>query len=193
MNSNLLVLSEKILSNLTGEVLESLPSTSIDALSSSYLSDGAFQDSFAIKSLALSNTRIEGTLAMESFGVSVTDDGGYHLTAPTVFRMVGQLVVIHGHWLLGLKQKSVEVWVKDHSMKHRKPLRDSQSIRISVAVSNPRVARSNLNMIGLTYLLTLDGGAVVGEATAFFDTSTLDVSTRERLFSVSIPAIRTIN
>src|SRR4051794_40586356 len=96
-----------------------LSRTEIETLSSPYLADGVYQDRIAIHAVRVSGSHLTATVAVTDFGISPTDRGGYHLTAPTVFRMVGQVVVIHGHALLNLTAKEVEVWVKEHSMKHR--------------------------------------------------------------------------
>jgi hypothetical protein len=162
---------------------QSLSNREIRQLSSEYLNVGAFQDSFEVKSAVVSSQYIDATVRMSSFGISLTDAGGYHLTAPTVFRMVGQLIVIHGHWLLGLEKKSIEVWVKDHYMKHRKPVRNFENIDIKIKVANPVQARGMSTMYGLEYEISIGAKAVIGNASAFFDTSPLSETERQRLLS----------
>lgn len=149
-----------------------LSSQQIAQLSSEYLSDGVYQDSFAISELTIADSTLEAKIEMTQFAVSKTDNGGYHLTAPSIFRFVGQILIIHGQVFFKLGDtKTVEVWVKDHSMKHVAPVRDPRLIRVKGVLQGLRRARSNPAMIGVRYEFVVNDGAVLGEATAFFDLS----------------------
>lgn len=144
----------------------------ISQLSSEYLTNGVYQDSFAIKQIAIDDKQLEAIIDMTSCGVSKTDRDGYHLTAPTIFRFLGQLLVIHGQIYFDLGEtKTVEVWVKEHTIKHRKPIRDTNHIPVACAIRGVRAAHSNPEMVGIIYEITVADGAVLGEATAFFDLS----------------------
>ena len=142
----------------------------IEALSSDYLTQGVFQDSFAIRSVEIDGNRLSAQIDMTQFGVSPTDRDGYHLTAPSVFRFLGQLLVIHGQVYLNLgDHKKVEVWVKEHSMKHVRPVRSPQGIQVQGSIESMKKAHSNPAMIGFHYVFDINEGAVRGEARAFFD------------------------
>jgi hypothetical protein len=142
----------------------------IAQLSSEYLADGVSQDRFAIREVTIVAEQLRAVVEMTGYGVSKTDQGGYHLTAPSVFRFLGQLLVIHGQVYFGLGEtKAVEVWVKEHAMKHLAPVRDPCGIAVEGAIRGVRRARSNPAMIGVRYEFTVSEGAVTGEATAFFD------------------------
>ena len=99
------------------------------------------------------------------------DAGGFHLTAPTVFRMAGQLVVIHVHWLAGLPEKAVEVWVRDHQMSHRRPSRDPGRVAVTMALRAARGASRHPGMLRVEYEATVEGGDVVGRTVTYADFS----------------------
>jgi hypothetical protein len=150
----------------------SLSESQIASLSSDYLTQGVFQDSFAIRSVEICGIQLDATIDMIEFGVSPTDKGGYHLTAPSVFRFLGQLLVIHGQVYLNLgEQKTVEVWVKEHTMKHVAPIRSPKNIRVQGKIDHMRKAHSQPSMVGFNYDFLVNGGAVKGSACAFFDLS----------------------
>ncbi len=144
----------------------------IQNLSSEYLTQGVHQDHFQISELSIAAEQLEGIIEMTNYGVSRTDEGGYHLTAPSVFRFLGQLLVIHGQIFFNLGEtKMVEVWVKEHNMKHVAPVRDPRSIQVKGTIRGIRQARSNPAMIGVNYEFAVNEGAVQATATAFFDLS----------------------
>lgn len=147
-----------------------LTEAQIASLSSDYLTQGVFQDSFAIRSVDITGPQLDALIEMTHFGVSPTDLGGYHLTAPSLFRFLGQLLVIHGQVYLNLgDQKKVEVWVKEHTMKHVAPVRSPQNITVQGTIEGMRRAYSHPGMVGFKYRFLVNGGAVKGEACAFFD------------------------
>jgi hypothetical protein len=147
-----------------------LSPSQISSLSSEYLRQGVYQDNFEIYQATVQDDKLQALVKMTQFAISPTDQGGYHLTAPTIFRFLGQLLIIHGHvfFSLGLEKK-VEVWVKEHTMKHLAPVRDPHTITVHGQMKGTKRARSNPAMIGTRYEFSINEGAVVGEALAFFD------------------------
>lgn len=142
----------------------------IQQLSSEYLTQGVFQDHFAIRDLCVQGEEMEALIEMTGFGISETDVGGYHLTAPSIFRFLGQILIIHGQKFFSLGDtKAVEVWVKEHTMKHKSPIRDPRAIVVKGGIRGVRRAQSNPAMIGVEYTFTVNDGAVLGSAKAFFD------------------------
>ncbi len=146
-----------------------LSTTQIQALSSEYLAKGAFQDDFEIKSVEIEGKKLRARLKMTSFGISPSDTEGYHLTAPTVFRMVAQLVVIQGHEFLGFTQKTLEVWVREHYFKHRRPIRDPNEILLDLEISDIVPSPVNPDMLGFHFKMGINKNAVAGHGSAFFD------------------------
>lgn len=138
-------------------------------LMSRYLTDGVHQDRFSLQDIDLQGAAAHGRFALDSFGVSPEDAGGFHLTAPTVFRMAGQLVVIHVHWLAGLQEKAVEVWVRDHQMSHRRPSRDPARVVVTMALRSARSAMRNPGMLRVEYEATIEDGDVVGRTVTYAD------------------------
>ncbi|GGD09487.1 hypothetical protein [Nocardioides daphniae] len=143
--------------------------TAVAPLMSDYLTDGVHQDRFSLTSISLTPTAVRGMLRLDSFGVSPEDVGGFHLTAPTCFRMAGQLVVIHTHWLAGLEQKSFEVWVRDHSMRHQRPVRDPHAVDLTMTLVAARLAHRHPGLVRVDYEAAIGDGDVVGRTTSYVD------------------------
>ena len=146
-----------------------LSGTALDPLLSAYLTDGVHQDSFRIDSIDVDGPDATAKCRMTSAAVSKTDSGGFHLTAPTVFRMAGQLLVVHGQVLFGFESKQVEVWVKEHALKHRRPVRHAEGIEVRARITSWRTGFKNPEMFGFSYEVTIEDDAVVGHGQAFFD------------------------
>lgn len=148
------------------------PETDLQAvtpLMSDYLTDGVHQDKFSLTGITLTPSAAAGRLRLDEFGLSPEDVGGFHLTAPTCFRMAGQLVVIHTHWLAGLEQKTFEVWVRDHTMRHNRPVRDHQDIDLTMTLTAARTAHRHPSLLRVEYSAQIGQGDVVGTTTSFVD------------------------
>lgn len=138
-------------------------------LMSEYLTDGVHQDRFSLTSITLTPASVRGQLRLDTYGISPEDPGGFHLTAPTCFRMAGQLVVIHTHWLAGLEEKRFEVWVRDHSMRHRRPVRDPRAVDLTMTLVAARLAHRHPGLVRVEYEATIGDGDVVGRTTSYVD------------------------
>lgn len=142
---------------------------SVAPLMSDYLTDGVHQDKFSLTAITLTPDAAAGLLRLDEFGISPEDVGGFHLTAPTCFRMAGQLVVIHTHWLAGLEQKAFEVWVRDHTMRHNRPVRDHQNIDLTMTLTAARTAHRHPTLLRVEYAAAIGDGDVVGTTTSYVD------------------------
>lgn len=140
-------------------------------LLSKYLLDGVYQDRLSLQRCDLAPAHLQAVFALESYGVSPEDVGGFHLTAPTVFRMAGQALVAHVHWLADFKQKAVEVWVRDHQMRHQRPSRDAANIPVRMALKQAGPGARNPHMLKVVYQAEVDDGAVVGQTVSYADFS----------------------
>lgn len=138
-------------------------------LMSDYLTDGVHQDRFSLTGVTLTPRAVTGLLRLDQFGVSPEDVGGFHLTAPTCFRMAGQLVVIHTHWLAGLREKAFEVWVRDHTMRHQRPVRDPGAIDLTMTLVSARTAHRHPSMLRVDYTAAIGQDDVVGTTTSYVD------------------------
>lgn len=140
-------------------------------LLSKYLLDGVYQDRLSLQRCDLAASDLQAVFALENYGVSPEDEGGFHLTAPTVFRMAGQALVAHVHWLAGFKQKAVEVWVRDHQMRHQRPSRDADNISVRMVLKQAGPGARNPHMLKVVYQAAVDDGAVVGQTVSYADFS----------------------
>lgn len=161
-----------IFAPITVPAPRSAPETDLSAVSplmSDYLTDGVHQDKFSLAGITLTPEAAAGRLRLDEFGISPEDVGGFHLTAPTCFRMAGQLVVIHAHWLAGLEQKSFEVWVRDHTMRHNRPVRDHQNIDMTMRLTAARTAYRHPSLLRVEYSAAIGDGDVVGTTISYVD------------------------
>ncbi len=140
-------------------------------LSSEYLTNGIFSDVFEFGEIKVSGFSLAALASVTKFGVSPQDELGFHLSAPTIFRIVAQLAVIHGHVLFGLEKKTVEVWVREHYFKHRWPMRDPLHVDINYRIDSLKTAPSNSDMLGFNFSGEIGGGSVIGYGSAFYDLS----------------------
>lgn len=143
----------------------------ITPLLSEYLMNGVHQDRLQLTGSAMEAAQLQLTFALESYGVSPEDEGGFHLTAPTVFRMAGQALVAHVHWLAGFQKKAVEVWVRDHQMRHVRPSRDAQHIPVKLSLRQAGPGARNPHMLKVVYQAEVDNGAVLGQTVSYADFS----------------------
>lgn len=143
----------------------------VESLMSKYLMDGVYQDRLSMTSVDLNPDAMSASFALESYGVSPEDAGGFHLTAPTVFRMAGQMLVMHVHWLAGFSKKSVEVWVRDHQISHRRPSRNPHAVPVTLTLTQAGPGARNPHMLRVAYNATFDGDAVSGQTVSYADFS----------------------
>lgn len=143
----------------------------VESLMSKYLMDGVYQDRLSMTSADLNPHEMSANFALDSYGVSPEDAGGFHLTAPAVFRMAGQMLVMHVHWLAGFSKKSVEVWVRDHQISHRRPSRDPSDVPVKLTLLQAGPGARNPHMLRVAYSATFDGDAVAGQTVSYADFS----------------------
>jgi hypothetical protein len=155
----------------TGKFMERNALQDVAPLLSKYLLDGVYQDKLTLKNCELEVSHLQAVFGLESYGISPEDVGGFHLTAPTVFRMAGQALVAHVHWLAGFAHKTVEVWVRDHQMRHQRPSRDAQHIPVKLQLLQAGPGARNPHMLKVVYQAEVDGGAVVGQTVSYADFS----------------------
>jgi hypothetical protein len=145
----------------------------VQNLNSPYLVKGLQNEEASIEELTLDSSSLSarGKMRMTSTATSPTDPEGFHLSAPMVLSMIGQLVVVAGHAFLGFQTKDVEVWVKDYSVQHRRPIRDPNSIWIDLRVSEIRPSSKSDHIVGFTYNATINDDAVQLKTSIYYDLS----------------------
>ena len=145
--------------------------SAVESLMSKYQMDGVYQDRLSMTAADLSPHAMTAKFALDSYGVSPEDAGGFHLTAPTVCRMAGQMLVMHVHWLAGFRKKSVEVWVRDHQISHRRPSRNPQDVPVILTLTQAGPGARNPHMLRVAYTAQFDGDAVSGQTVSYADFS----------------------
>ncbi|MEW6058009.1 MAG: hypothetical protein AB1540_15490 [Bdellovibrionota bacterium] len=146
-----------------------LTEAEIEPLSSPYLRAGIKQDLFTIPSVKVEGMKIESIVKMTSTYTSPTDPGGFHLSAPLAMQIISQIGIIHGHVLMGFSEKKAEVWMSDYSIKHRKPIRDPDNIKVELVLVESVPVRNNPDALSMTYHFTINGDAATGETKLYFD------------------------
>ncbi len=147
----------------------SLSQGEIEALSSTYLNTEIARDEFRIDAIISSKKGFSTDFSLTSFGVSPSDISGFHLSSPTLFRAIAQSSVIHLHWLLGETRKKHEIWIRDYSLSHRKPIRHWENIKVEAELVSFREFPRLKNMCRAEYRVNVENGAVLGNAIAFVE------------------------
>jgi len=147
-----------------------LPQEHIQALYSDYLMEGFAKERFLFKEVLMDGFRASALVTMTSTAASSTDPAGFHLSTLMAISMIGQLVITHSHILCGFKRKEIEVWMRDYSIIHRRPIRDPKNIRVEIRLEDLRKLHSS-TMACLAYSISMGDRAVTAKCRAFLDFS----------------------
>lgn len=113
--------------------MQELDADTILKLSSTYISYDLKQERWAIKSVAIKESKLISEIKMEKFFISPTDPKGFHLSFLTAHEMIAQGVIILLHKMEGLKHKCREIWVSEVTSKFIRPIRNPHSIRLEIS------------------------------------------------------------
>ncbi|WP_186343201.1 hypothetical protein [Allochromatium palmeri] len=110
----------------------------IAALSSTYLTEGRKQESWAIEWIEIEGDQLWAKVVMTAQYRSATDAAGFHLTIFSTLEFLSQLMIIYAHDWAGLASKVREGWMVESKTRSLSAVRNPDDIRVQMQVRRMR-------------------------------------------------------
>jgi hypothetical protein len=140
-----------------------LSSHQIEPYLSAYLMGGWRQDALTLDSVDVEDGRIRGLVRVSEF--FTPGDGVFHLTVPSVFIWVAQLAIIYGCWEHKLARKPGEIYVREISLKCKRPVNTTADIEFVLTLLSRREVPEGTYYSGS---ISVDREAFVGDGRFVF-------------------------
>lgn len=125
-------------------VIAHLSQDEIKNLSSDYISNGLKSEKWSISEMKITENGAVLELKMNDLSISSTDSQGFHLSFLIAMEMIAQMMVIYLHYNAGLKVKTREIWVSKINSKFITPIRNPDSINITMTKKSLKFKGSSL-------------------------------------------------
>lgn len=129
----------------------------ITKISSVYLNEGRSQDKWEILHVEIEDGTLDARLKMQSYYVSQTDPGGFHLPMYPSLEFVSQLMIIYAHVWAGFPEKNKEAWMLETSFTGKRPIRDPENIQVHMKVSLIKKIKGNVLMVAESKVFDKEG------------------------------------